>query len=205
MKGREFIGLRIKRRLENICESITIEKRAVELTVLVVFLALFCLYCENIQYTEETSEEESLVEDSILPEKYSMLHSTYDKEEQEDIKNEIFYGELEEVALLVQAEAGNQDELGKRYVADVIWNRVDTDEFPDAVREVIYQMDPVQFSTTINGAIGAAGYTITDDVFQIALEEYSNRTNSDILYFRTDRYGSGTPAFKYGAHYFSTK
>ncbi len=71
-----------------------------------------------------------------------MLHSTYDKEEQDDIRNEIFYGELEEVALLVQAEAGNQDELGKRYVADVIWNRVDTDEFPDAVREVIYQMDP---------------------------------------------------------------
>lgn len=142
MRGREFIGLHIKKRLESICESITLEKRIVEITVLVVFLAIVCLHHENVQQTVKTSEEESLVEDSILPEKYSMLHSTYDKEEQDDIRNEIFYGELEEVALLVQAEAGNQDELGKRYVADVIWNRVDTDEFPDAVREVIYQMDP---------------------------------------------------------------
>lgn len=191
----------ITEHIRNISEN-TIVKRIAEETVLVLFLACISNVAVNVSHEEETTE---MAQDTVIPEQYIMLHSTSIEAEQEEIRNEIFYGEVEEVAIIVQAEAGNQDELGKRYVADVIWNRVDTDEFPDAVREVIYQMDPVQFSTTVNGAMGMAGYTITDDVFQIALEEYGNRTNSEIVYFRTDKYGDGTPAFKHGAHYFSTR
>ena len=147
-----------------------------------------------------------MAEDTVLPERYVMLHSTSADDEQEEIRNEIYYGEIEEVALIVQAEAGNQDELGKRYVADVIWNRVDDKDFPDKPLDVIYQIDPVQFATTVDGAIERAGYTVTEEDFQIALEERESRTNSEIIYFRTDRYSdSGTTAFKYGDHYFSTK
>ena len=137
---------------------------------------------------------------------YKVLEHTTFTEEQEDIRNEIFYGELEEVALVVQAEAGNQDELGKRYVADCVFNRVDSVDFPDNIHDVVYQLNPVQFSTTVDGGIEKAAYTITEDVFQIVLEEFETRTNSEIIYFRTGHYSSdGTPAFPYGDHYFSTR
>ncbi len=132
-------------------------------------------------------------------------HPTFE-DEQEEIRNEIFYGELEELVILVQAEAGNQDELGKRYIADIVFNRLDDKDFPDSIHDVIYQMNPIQFATTTDGSLEKAGYTVTEETFQIVLDEYFNRTNSDIIYFRTERYHEcGTPAFKYGDHYFSTK
>lgn len=188
--------------IRNISEN-TIVKRIAEETVLVLFLACIFNTALNVSHEEETTE---MAQDTVIPEQYIMLHSTSIEAEQEEIRNEIFYGEIEEVALIVQAESGNQDELGKRYVADVIWNRVDDKAFPDKPLDVIYQIDPIQFATTVNGAMGKAGYEIDETVFQIVLEEYEKRTNSDIIYFRTGQYSScGTPAFKYGDHYFSTK
>lgn len=188
--------------IQNISKN-TIVKRIAEESILVLFLACIFNVALNVSHEEEKTE---MAQDTVIPEHYVMLHSTSIEAEQEEIRNEVFYGEVEEVALIVQAEAGNQDELGKRYVADVVWNRVDDKDFPDKPLDVIYQIDPVQFATTVNGAMGKAGYTITDDVFQIALEEQESRTNSEIVYFRTGKYSdSGTPAFKHGDHYFSTK
>lgn len=188
--------------IQNILKN-TIVKRIVEESILVLFLACIFNTALNVSHEEEKTE---MAQDTVIPEHYVMLHSTSIEAEQDEIRNEIFYGEVEEVALIVQAEAGNQDELGKRYVADVVWNRVDDKDFPDKPLDVIYQIDPIQFATTVNGTMGKAGYTITDDVFQIALEEQESRTNSEIVYFRTGKYSdSGTPAFKYGDHYFSTK
>lgn len=204
MKEVKSITESIKSILKSMGEiTITHTKQVSEVVILAFFLALMLESRQDIQTTAEKTKK---AKDTKLPEQFTFLHPTVYAEEEEAIRNEIFYGELEEVALIVQAEAGNQDELGKRYIADVIWNRVDTKEFPDAVRDVIYQMDPIQFATTVNGAMGMAGYTITNDVFQIALEEYYSRTNSEIIYFRTEKYHEcGTPAFKHGAHYFSTK
>ena len=174
----------------------------VEEIALASFLTVMYIANRNVQTTVEKTSQATIIDTDV---QYKTLtHSEY-LIEQEEIRNEIFYGELEEVALVVQAESGNQDELGKRYVADVIWNRVDDKDFPDTPLDVIYQIDPVQFATTVNGAMGKAGYTITEEVFQIALEERESRTNSEIVYFRTDEYGTGTSAFKYGDHYFSTK
>ena len=178
------------------------KKRIIEVYLLVGFMCVMLLGNENkpeiVEYKQVFCEKTAELPDIIIETKSIDLY-------QEDIRNEIFYGEVEEVALVVQAEAGNQDELGKRYVADCIWNRVDDKDFPDKPLDVIYQANPIQFATTVNGAMGKAGYEITEDVFQIALDEYENRTNSDIIYFRTGRYGSGTPAFKHGDHYFSKR
>lgn len=126
--------------------------------------------------------------------------------EQEEIRDEIYYGEIELLALVIQAEAGNQDELGKRYVADVVMNRVNSKDFPDTISEVLYQKNPIQFACTVDGALDKAGYTITEDCFRIAEEEYWEQQNTEIVYFRTGQYhSSGHPAFKHQDHYFSTK
>lgn len=57
----------------------------------------------------------------------------------DDIEEEMKMDELELMAICVEAEAGNQDLIGKRMVADVILNRVDDPDFPDSITEVISQ------------------------------------------------------------------
>ncbi len=52
---------------------------------------------------------------------------------------------------IVEAEAGVCDARGKILVANVILNRVKSEEFPDSVTKVVYQ--PSQFSPVSNGTI----------------------------------------------------
>ena len=103
-------------------------------------------------------------------------------------------------ALLVQivhAESGNQDLLGRRLVADVVLNRVEHEDFPDTIKEVIYQPGQFQPAHHLSAKV--------DDMDILAVElELSKRTNNTVLYFRTGRYHSyGEPHFKVGDHYFS--
>ena len=118
-----------------------------------------------------------------------------------EMTEEIKFGEMELVAQLVQAEAGNQDLMGKRLVADVVLNRVDDPRFPNTVEEVIFQKDPVQFSVTTNGAFDEARWHIDEETYEAVLMEYENRTNSGILYFSTTPC-NGTNHFKHGDHWF---
>ena len=181
-------------------------KRTVEIFLLSSFLATFIFTNRNIQTTQENLIQAKTIEQTVMPEQIVFSKHLSTEDELEEIRNEIYYGELEELALLIHAEAGNQDEFGKRYVADCVLNRVDDPDFPDTIHDVIYQNNPTQFSPTTNGAIEKAGYTITEDCFRIAEEEYSDRTDSTVIYFRTQKYSSsGHPAFKHGDHYFSTR
>lgn len=52
---------------------------------------------------------------------------------------------------IVQAESGGCDITGKILVANVILNRVESDEFPDSIHGVVYQKS--QFSPVIDGSI----------------------------------------------------
>ena len=172
------------------------------------FLAFFISTNRNSQVV---AENEIQAVNTIVPDKQTMFvkrfpSNNYD-EEQEEIRNEIMYGEEELLALLIEAEAGNQDEIGKRYVADVVLNRVEDVDFPDNVYDVIYQIHPTQFATIKDGAIEKAGYTVNDEDFRIAMEEYEGpRKDTTIFYFTSGKYNdSGTPKFQYGAHFFSTK
>lgn len=118
--------------------------------------------------------------------------------------DEIPLEDLKLMAYTVQAEAGSQDLYGKRLVADVILNRIDSSEFPDTVSEVIYQHN--QFSTASNGAIEKAKATVTGDCYKAIELELLDRTDTSILYFTAGDYNdSGTPAYQYGAHYFSRR
>lgn len=108
------------------------------------------------------------------------------------------------MARIVRAEAGNQTLHGKRLVADVILNRVDSEDFPDNVQDVIFQTN--QFSTTTDGALERADQTVTGEDYRAVELEIESRTDTTILYFTAGNYNScGTPAYRCGAHYFSTK
>ncbi|WP_037986138.1 cell wall hydrolase [Thalassobacillus devorans] len=59
--------------------------------------------------------------------------------------------EKDVLARLVEAEAKGESYEGKVAVAAVVLNRVDSNKFPDSIKEVIY--DGYQFSPVLNGTI----------------------------------------------------
>ncbi len=106
--------------------------------------------------------------------------------------------EIDLMARVVHAEAGNQSMEGKRLVADVILNRVDDPRFPGNVYEVLTADG--QFMTVENGAIYRYTPDITD--YGAVIAELQLRSNSEVLYFSSKRY-IRKPVLKEGGHYFS--
>lgn len=122
----------------------------------------------------------------------------------EQIEFENYMGELELLANLVEAESGNQDLKGKRLVADVVLNRVESDRFPNTITEVIYQ--DYQFSTVLDGALERASWHISDESFEaVRLEalESEERLDEEVLFFTYGDYNPYCePGYQYGSHYF---
>lgn len=121
---------------------------------------------------------------------------------EEDIAEENYWDELELLAQVVEAEAGNQDMTGKRLVVDVVLNRVDSPLFPDTITEVLEQKN--QFSTMWNGAVEDAGWHMQeDDYTAVMMEVTGKRLDYDIYYFTAGEYNdSCKPAYIHGDHYF---
>ena len=121
---------------------------------------------------------------------------------EEDIKEMDYWGELELLAAVVEAEAGNQDMTGKRLVVDVVLNRVDSPLFPDTITEVLEQ--PGQFSTMWNGAVEEAGWHMQEDDYTAVMMEVTGvRLDYDIYYFRAGEYNASCrPAYIHGDHFF---
>ena len=125
---------------------------------------------------------------------------------------EIYYTEKDYDALLriVHAEAGNQDDIGKILVANVIINRVKSDKFPDDIYSVITQNNgkTYQFSPVIPGhsfySVVPTEHTKECVDRALAGEDYSKgalffcRETSPSSWFNT----SLTFLFTHGPHYF---
>ena len=105
------------------------------------------------------------------------------------------------IAQMTMAEAEGESEYGQRLVIDTILNRVDSSTFPDTVYDVLYQ--PYQFSSIKDGRF--ARCHVKKELYELVVEEVHNRTNYDVIFFRTGHYSKyGTPLFKEGAHYFNS-
>lgn len=107
---------------------------------------------------------------------------------------ELTQDEMELLARIVHAEAGNQDQIGKRLVVDVVLNRMEDSSFPNTISGVIYQSG--QFTRP-------SGFYTESDMNAVILE-CERRIDTQVLWFRTGSYHSyGTPICQHGAHYFS--
>ena len=122
----------------------------------------------QIKYEEDISNRDSL--NSILEQNNTILQSenTTLKEDNTRLKKKLNKVELkeydytkEEILLLarcVEAEAGYSDKHGnaQKYIAQVILNRVASENFPNTIEKVIYQKTESgvpQFSVAYNGTI----------------------------------------------------
>lgn len=114
---------------------------------------------------------------------------------------------------IVEAEAGTEDIKGRILVANVIMNRIKSDEFPDTVTDVVwdYRYGVPQFSPTYDGRIYQV--TVTDETREAvkqALEgvDYSQGAlffiekeaaeKKNVAWFEKDL----QKLFKYGVHEF---
>ena len=143
---------------------------------------------------------------SVEPEHHEPAEQTETVEAYEmapdDLESECYYDSLELLALCVESEAGNQGLYGKKLVADVVLNRVDSPDYPDNITDVIMQQN--QFSVVLDGRI----WTVepSEETFEAIREELEQRTNTEIIFFTSEGYSPyGEPWGKIGDHYFSTK
>ncbi len=113
------------------------------------------------------------------------------------------YDDIDLLCNMVEAEAGNQDLMGKRLVACVALNRVDNPNWPDTITGVITQ--PGQFASYADG--GMQRFSVISDATREAVRlELQQRSYPALYYFTADGYSAyGTPYFQYGDHYFSTR
>ncbi|MGF3102337.1 cell wall hydrolase [Rossellomorea aquimaris] len=86
-------------------------------------------------------------------------------------ENEVTVEDRELLAKLVHAEAKGEPYAGKVAVATVVLNRVDSTEFPNSIKEVIYQVanGHYAFSPVQNGEINKAPSQEARDAVQEAL------------------------------------
>lgn len=109
--------------------------------------------------------------------------------------------DIQLLAWVTMAEAEGEPVEGKRLVIDTLLNRIEDDGFPDSAHGVVYQKN--QFEAMWNGRSERCG--ATDEVVELVKEELVNRTDSEVLWFRSGHYHTfGTPVRSVGNHYFST-
>ena len=104
-----------------------------------------------------------------------------------------FYSEedLNWMARIIHAEAKGENYSGKLAVGSVILNRMESNMFPDTVRDVIFdRQNGVQFTPTINGSIYKEP---CHDSWMAALEVLEGRKNvGDAMFFMNPRTASSS-------------
>lgn len=181
----------------------------------VMMAAAFCMFAGAAGYhqylkTQETKESlatSQISEDQIIPIQEATVYNittdaAYFVTDPKMLNTEAGQSDFDLIAACVEAEAGNQDLTGKRLVADVILNRVDSEDFPDTIEGVISQ--PRHFATYWNGAIDRA--EPSEETYKAVRMEMKKRSYPGLLYFDSgDFLPYGTPWRKVGDHYFSTE
>lgn len=177
------------------------------LSIMLVNAMMWIPILYRVSEIEQTSTDVNIAQ---MYESEPLIYEVYAEEPSEAIEpipepiEEDLYSltdeEIDLLALVTMAEAEGEPEKGKRLVIDTILNRVDHEHFPDTVYDVIYQ--PKAFTSMWTSRVKRC--YVRDDIRQLVIEELENRTNEDVIFFRTDHYHSyGTELFKEGKHYFS--
>jgi len=179
-------------------------KKTVEIFILLAYVGVLGALSESVGKSmpkEMESENEvdmslrGASDVSVVPNSVEVVSIS-----EEQMDDEEFCDSLEILATCVEAEAGNQDLNGKRLVADVILNRVESPRFPDTIEGVISQK--YQFTTYWDGSMNAITEP-SEETFEAVRMELNERLDENILFFTAGDYNTYcTPAYRVGDHYF---
>uniref|UniRef100_UPI004056F482 cell wall hydrolase n=1 Tax=Acetatifactor sp. TaxID=1872090 RepID=UPI004056F482 len=136
-------------------------------------------------------------------------YETLDKQWKYELSRE----DLEALLRIVEAEAGGEDIEGKLLVANVVLNRVENEDFPDTVTEVVFQQSNgvSQFSPVRNGRYWSVD--ISDETIEAVRRALEGEDISQgALYFAARKYADSdrmkwfdeklTFLFAHGGHEF---
>lgn len=179
-------------------------------SIILYITLMICAICEakaekesEIIYVEAIPIETEVYITSAPIQEAKSAEESIEEIIEEELEAELWNDSLEYLALCVEAEAGNQTELGKRLVCDVVLNRYDSGKY-ETLYDVINEEHKgvYQFSVVQDGRIFEV--IPAESTYRIVAEELENRTNTEVLYFRTEYYHTfGTPLFQEDDHYFS--
>lgn len=147
------------------------------------------------QVTEDAPDD---FEDWVKSQAEGMI-PVYDRDSIDYISDEDF----DLMAKTVYAEAKTEEFEGQVAVAEVILNRVESDNYPNTVKDVIKQ--PGAFASWSNGSVEAAPF---DDECCEAVQDALNERifPVTVVWFREGRFHPfGTPYTVIGNHYFSSE
>lgn len=157
---------------------------------------------------ETTAIQETETETEIIVEETTVAETTASYVNANvDVTDSDYYW----LTKIVEAEAGDQDEIGKILVVNVILNRVRSNRFPDTIKSVIFQNDgrTYQFEPVKNERI--YDMNPTDSTIACVDRALNGEDYSDGALFFTMKTSSGswfntslTFLFVHGAHYFYT-
>ncbi len=168
---------------------------------------------EDVLVGQRTAKREEVSEFDVGSLVKETVNSIDDQSWELVEKTKITDNDYETLLSIVEAEAGGEDITGRILVANVIFNRVASEQFPDSVTEVVWDKSggSAQFSPTIDGRI--ATVTVSDTTREavnraIDGEDYSKGA----LFFLEKEYSESknvnwfdsklTFLFKHGCHSF---
>lgn len=107
---------------------------------------------------------------------------------------QLTFEEKQLIARVIQAEAGGEDMVGKRLVADTVINRVRDPHFPATVSAVVWQ--PCQYCVS--------GWYSDECMEAVEIECRNGQIDEWIVWFAAGSYlPYGVPAYQHGGHCFS--
>ncbi len=142
----------------------------------------------GLEISKNTSAQQRVVT-------YCLLEKTVEEPNvKEAISVTITQEDYENLLRIVEAEASGEDETGKLLVANVVLNRVECEDFPDTVTEVIFEKSNgvTQFSPVANGRFwkveiseetvaavdrALAGEDVSQGALYFAARKYADKSN----------------------------
>lgn len=177
---------------------------ALLLVNLVVVAALLNVTGLRISYVLATPAFQLKVKDALLPEEQTSHGSltqavasnqrvipvaVMEKEWKYDISEE----DYQVLLRIVEAEAGGEDIEGKMLVAGVVLNRVESEDFPDSVKEVVFQRvnGTAQFSPVYSGRYDRV--TISEETVEAVERVLAGEDITEgALFFAARKYADST-------------
>ncbi len=142
----------------------------------------------GIEVDKQYGESEEPIEVIETQEVHVLTREDYEKlytckqdvRKTDDSIIEVTYEEAQQLMRVAKAESGYND-FSQAYIMGVVTNRVENELFPNTISEVIFQKNPVQFSSTVDGGYNKAEIDVNSHLALAMLER--GEVDHNALYF----------------------
>lgn len=156
---------------------------------------------EQTRYIYKVVEKEVPVEVTVVEKVPDLIQIDWNGHK---ISTDLTREDVELLANLVHYEAGNQDTVGKRLVADTVLNRKGSKYFPNKIKDVVYQNSNGVYQYAVSKGNKLETKAYTQEELQIVYQEILQRYDKNVIYFQTIGFSEcGEALYQHGAHYFS--